>query len=50
MSAAGMVFKVLTMYQPGGPAERQSLLNYLVEPKVNDGEWQHGPGGGAGSG
>ena len=35
MSAAAMVFKVLTMYQPGGPAERQSLLNYLVEPKVN---------------
>ena len=43
LSAAGMVFKVLTMYQPGGrKAEPPQLLGGAK------GEWKHGAGGGLG--
>ena len=34
LSVAGMVFRLMTVFQPGGASERATMLCFLVTPKV----------------
>lgn len=41
VGSVGIIFKILTVYQPGGLGERTTLLKQLVDQKVPSalGEW-----------
>ncbi|CAE7937584.1 unnamed protein product [Symbiodinium sp. KB8] len=34
LSVAGMIFRLMTVFQPGGASERATMLRFLVTPKV----------------
>ena len=34
LTVAGLIFKLMTVYQPGGATERSTMLQFLVSPVV----------------